>query len=228
MRTQVLSLLAILLTGCGSDLSTSEGLARLNTPVAQLQRHTVQVVRLSEILTDAEVSSQVEAINLQLQGSFRQDWHIDAIAVAGPFIDHSGLVIYLQNDLPDNLPAQTKNIGVVGYHSGNQAWISMARSNLYGADEWRESLDHETLEMLTDTDAGTPLGNAAANLGLAKHLEICDQVASHRYAATPGGPLWLSDYTLPSAWGLAPAVAPFDHLGLMISPHQILQGGSAP
>ena len=104
----------------------------------------------------------------------------------------------------------------------------MSRSNLYGADEWRESLDHETLEMLTDTEAGTPLGNAATNLGLAKHLEVCDQVSSHRYAATSDGPLWLSDYTLPSAWGLAPAVVPFDHLGLVDYPHQILPGGSAP
>jgi hypothetical protein len=209
------------LAGCGG-LATSEGFAKLSTPVAQLTRVNVQVVRLTSTLTDADVSVQVEAINSQLQGTFRSDWHIDAIATTAP----SNLTIFLQDSLPD----PNRAVNVAGYHIGNQGWINVPLCNKYDVNEWRETLDHEILELLTDTNAGTAKGNTAANLGLAKRLEVCDQVAGidNRYSAASGGPQVLCDYTLPSAWGLAPAVAPFDHLGKMTFATQILPGGSSP
>jgi hypothetical protein len=190
--------------------------------VAQLQRHSVQVVRLTSVLTDLDVQAQVEAINSQLQGTFRSDWRIDAVATTAP----SSLTIYLQDSLPD--PTRAHN--VAGYHVGNQGWVNVPLCNSYDINEWRETLDHEIIELLTDTNAGTAKGNTVANLGLAKRLEICDQVAGidNRYSAAAGGPQVLCDYTLPSAWGLGPAMAPFDHLGRMTFATQILLGGSAP
>jgi hypothetical protein len=220
-KKKVYLALSLALAGCGG-LATSEGFAKLSTPVTQLQRVNVQVVRLTSTLTDADVQAQIEAINSQLQGTFRSDWHIDAIASTAP----SSLTIFLQDSLPD--PNRAAN--VAGYHIGNQGWINVPLCNKYDVNEWRETLDHEILELLADTNAGTAKGNVAANLGLAERLEVCDQVAGidNRYSAASGGPQVLCDYTLPSAWGLAPAVAPFDHLGKMTFVGQILLGGSVP
>ena len=211
------NLFLALLAGCGG-LATSEGQAKLNTSVTQLNRKVIKVINHSSGASDADVSAQIEAMNSgQLQTDFKNDWHVDSVLVLSTFSSASDLTVYLVDVLPDSSKAGK----VFGYHWKNNAYIDVKEclitQNLY---QWQRTMSHETLELLLDTDAGTAYGNLVSNLHLAPRLEVCDPVENNYYSPSFGLLPTLADYVTPSWYGISLG-KPYDHMQTLTEAGQV-------
>lgn len=154
------------------------------------------------------------------------DDHVHSIGAGAP--PSGSWPLYIKDD--------TDRPGDFGYHNaptGNQPASGFVFARTAGG-YWTVTLSHELIELRMDpavavmTIAGSnivyPSGNINPAAAYAVAREPCDPVESTTYLV---GNTPVADFVFPS-WFNAGGAAPFDQLGQVTHPFQVLAGGSLP
>lgn len=191
-------------------------------------------VALASVSTDPDVSRPLlekiaESIEYQLHAHYARMWQSSGVDVRvfslASEIPHDGqaypLVVF---DEPDQA-------GALGYHSvdpqgrgyGKAFWEPLRENSgtLHtGPFSLSVTLSHEALEMVGDPYTNFWAETASGEL---EAIELCDRVEADSYVI--GGDVAVSNFLGPRAF--RDGDGPFDHLGLLVSPWEIREGGYA-
>ncbi len=192
----------------------------------------VAVINDCTVLSDAEVSAAVPALQIQVHDHFARAWGIDAdlrFVPAGqdPRQEECWLTILDDPDRGEDL----------GYHEltndGRPICKVFARSDQARGFRWTVTASHELLELLADPNCHLGvLAQPNAYDSFLYAYEVCDPCESEAYAypiAQPGGDVIVSDFVYP-AWfeGFRKAGSTkFDHQGKIDEAFKLLPGGYA-
>ena len=190
----------------------------MSAPLAE-----IVIVNKSTVLTDAEITAVLPAIQAQVDEDFMPIWHARAklsFVGAGHHVARDDWPLYIMD--------HTNQPGALGYHQDSHGRVSgrvfAADDKTYGVS-WTVDLTHELLEMLADPTTNTiiemPDGRSCLQ-------EVCDAVEDDAVAYTKNGVL-VSNFVLPSYFykgeghkydfrgklhGPAPALTPGGYLGI--------------
>lgn len=198
-------------------------LALLVPTGARAAGQTIFIRNTSTVMSDQQIENALPALQAQVDLDFAPVWSMDAtlrfIGSAEAPADAWTLTV---NDVSDVMMA-------LGYHTVcNQnghgapcAYVS-AQSTLDAGEQPTVTLDHELLEMLAD-----PFTTTMQKVGRRYYIqEVCDAPEEDAYTrpGADGSPVMLSDFVTP-AWFRPGHVGPYDHLGRITQPLQLLPGG---
>lgn len=180
----------------------------------------VRLVNRSQHVSDAQVAAAAIDLQTQVSHDFAPTWFIDAAIAAGGEAQPGEWPLFVEDD--------STVTGALGYHeevAGTPTGHVFAKTSADHGVEWAGVASHELLEMLGDprTVLGAivdPVGDGKA--GRFVMAEACDAVEQSTYTV---GRTKVSNFVLPSWWDLA-ASGPYDHLGLLKAPLELLPGGS--
>jgi len=195
-------------------------------PNAQLATTQISVINESTVLTDADVTPVVAALQQQVTNDFRPIWGIDAElkfipqGTAAP----SGtwqLVILDDSD----------QAGALGYHDLTPDGLPLgkifAASDLKAGTSWSVTASHELLEMLADPNINLTVFVQDANTtGTLYAYEVCDACEDDGFAYQINSVL-VSDFVYPSWFEnfRAEGSTQFDHGNKIKNPLELLTGG---
>ncbi len=196
------------------------------TAHAQLATTQISVINESTVLTDAEVTPVVVALQQQVTNDFRPAWGIDAelkvIPQGTPAPAGSWwLVILDDSDQADAL----------GYHDLTPDRLPMgkvfAASDLKAGTSWSVTASHELLEMLADPNINLTVFVQNANTaGTLYAYEVCDACEDDSFGYQINNIL-VSDFVYP-AWFesfRSQGSTQFDRMNQIQDPLQLLAGG---
>ena len=197
-------------------------------PVSHAQPSTTQisVINESSVLTDADVTPVVIALQQQVTSDFRPFWGTDAELKMIPQGTQAPAGTWWLVILDDSDQA-----GALGYHDLTPEGLPMgkvfAASDLKAGTSWSVTASHELLEMLADPNINlTVFTQNAETAGTLYAYEVCDPCEDDSFGYKIGNIL-VSDFVYP-AWFESfreQASTQFDHMNQIQSPLQLLTGG---
>jgi hypothetical protein len=171
------------------------------------------VTRTSALITDADVVPVIAAINHQIVWDFAPKWQ-----VSGTLYLNSGPTGAARCSLQDTID----DPDALGYHVDENGLVEMiidVEACQSSGDDWRTCLGHEALETLVDS-----LCNL---MGLGAYTsfirEVCDAVEEDFYPGLGGVPV--TNFVLPSYFGIGPVGPPWDMMGQLSGPAPALRPG---
>jgi len=195
-------------------------------PLAQLATPQISVINESTVLTDAEVTPVVIALQQQVTNDFRPIWGIDAelklIPQGTPAPAGTWWLVILDD---------SDQAGALGYHDLTPDGLPMgkifAASDLKAGDSWSVTASHELLEMLADPNINLTVFVQNANTtGTLYAYEVCDACEDDSFGYTINNVL-VSDFVYP-AWFenfREEGSTQFDRQNQIKDPLQLLTGG---
>jgi len=192
--------------------------------ISLLEPVSIAIVNQSTVLTDAQVTQAVDAIQIQVLRDFAPIW--GKVAKLWTFSKETvvppaywQLVITDDADVADAL----------GYHettaSGQPLGKVFAQTTIAAGLNWSVTISHELLEMLVD-----PWINVAAEFDDATGAptkfyssECCDAPEDDQFAYLING-ISVSDFVTP-AWFMPGMPGPYDFQKHITAPFQLLSGG---
>jgi len=195
-------------------------------PLAQLATTQISVINESTVLTDAEVTPVVIALQQQVTNDFRPIWGIDAelklIPQGTPAPAGTWWLVILDD---------SDQAGALGYHDLTPDGLPMgkifAASDLKAGDSWSVTASHELLEMLADPNINLTVFVQNANTtGTLYAYEVCDACEDDGFGYTINNVL-VSDFVYP-AWFenfREEGSTQFDRQNQIKDPLQLLTGG---
>jgi hypothetical protein len=193
---------------------------------AQLATAQISVINESTIVTDAEVTTVVAALQQQVTNDFRPVWGTDAELKmvpqgAQPTAGTWWLVILDDSD----------QAGALGYHDLTPDGLPMgkvfAASDLKAGSSWSVTASHELLEMLADPNINLTVFVQDANTtGTLYAYEVCDACEDDSFGYQINNVL-VSDFVFPSWFEnfRAQGSTQFDRMNAIHSPFELLSGG---
>jgi hypothetical protein len=195
-------------------------------PHAQLATAQISVINESTVVTDAEVTPVVSALQQQVTNDFRPIWGIDAELKMVPKGTQPPTGSWWLAILDDSDQA-----GALGYHDltpdGLPIGKVFAASDLKAGTQWSVTASHELLEMLADPNINLTVFVQNANTsGTLYAYEVCDACEDDSFGYTINSVL-VSDFVYP-AWFesfRAQGSTQFDRMNKITNPLQLLAGG---
>jgi hypothetical protein len=193
---------------------------------AQLATTQISVINESTVLTDAEVTPVVAALQQQVTNDFRPIWGIDAELKMIPHGQQPPSGSWWLVMLDDSDQA-----GALGYHDltseGLPIGKAFAASDLKAGTSWSVTASHELLEMLGDPNINlSVLVQDADTTGTLYAYEVCDACEDDSFGYKVSDVL-VSDFVYP-AWFESfrtQGSAQFDKMNKIEKPLQLLAGG---
>jgi hypothetical protein len=195
-------------------------------PHAQLATTQISVINESTVLTDADVTPVIAALQQQVTNDFRPVWGTDAelkIVPQGtqPPAGSWWLVILDDSD----------QAGALGYHDLTSDGLPMgkifAASDLKAGTSWTVTASHELLEMLADPNINLTVFVQDANTtGTLYAYEVCDACEDDSFSYQINN-IEVSDFVYP-AWFesfRAQGSTQFDFRNQIHDPLQLMAGG---
>jgi hypothetical protein len=197
-------------------------------PVSHAQPSTTQisVINESSVLTDADVTPVVVALQQQVTNDFRPFWGTDAELKMIPQGTQAPAGTWWLVILDDSDQA-----GALGYHDLTPEGLPMgkvfAASDLKAGTSWSVTASHELLEMLADPNINlTVFTQNAETAGTLYAYEVCDACEDDSFGYKMGNVL-VSDFVYP-AWFESfreQGSTQFDRMNQIQNPLQLLSGG---
>jgi hypothetical protein len=186
----------------------------------------IAVINESTVLTDAEVTPVVAALQKQVTNDFRPVWGVDAeltIVASGTPPPAGNWWLVLLDD--------TDQANALGYHDLTTEGLPIGKifavSDLKAGTSWTVTASHELLEMLGDPNINLTVFVQNSNTaGMLYAYEVCDACEDDSYGYQIDNIL-LSDFVYP-AWFesfRAEGSTQFDRLSKIDSPLKLLTGG---
>jgi hypothetical protein len=195
-------------------------------PHAQLATTQISVINESTVLTDADVTPVVIALQQQVTNDFRPIWGIDAELKVIPQGTPAPAGTWWLVILDDSDQA-----GALGYHDltpdGLPIGKIFAASDLKAGDSWSVTASHELLEMLADPNINLTVFVQDANTtGTLYAYEVCDACEDDSFGYKINNVL-VSDFVYP-AWFenfREEGSTQFDRMNQIKDPLALLTGG---
>jgi hypothetical protein len=194
-------------------------------PHAQLATIQISVINESTVLTDADVTPVVAALQQQVTNDFRPAWGTDAELRMVPQgtqpINGSWWLVILDD---------SDQAGALGYHDltpdGLPIGKVFAASDLTAGTSWTVTASHELLEMLADPNINLTVFVQDANTGGTLYAyEVCDACEDDSFGYTIDNVL-VSDFVYPSWFeSFRTQGSQFDRINQIQAPLQLLKGG---
>ena len=196
------------------------------TPQPQIATIQISVINESTVLTDADVTPVVPALQQQVTNDFRPVWGVDAELTLIPHGQQppagSWWLVILDN---------SDQAGALGYHDLTSEGLPMgkvfAASDLTAGTSWTITASHELLEMLGDPDINlSAFIQNADTTGTLYAYEVCDACEDDSLGYQIDNIL-VSDFVYPSWFESfrTEGSAQFDRMSKMQNPLQLLAGG---
>jgi hypothetical protein len=193
---------------------------------AQLATTQISVINESTVVTNAEVTPVVAALQQQVTNDFRPIWGIDAELTIIPQGTQPPTGTWWLVILDDSDQA-----GALGYHDltpdGMPIGKVFAASDLKFGASWSVTASHELLEMLADPNINLTVFVQNANTtGTLYAYEVCDACEDDSFGYQING-VTLSDFVYPSWFESfrAQGSVQFDRMNRIQSPLELLSGG---
>jgi len=195
-------------------------------PHAQLAATQISVINESTVLTDAEVTPVVIALQQQVTNDFRPIWGLDAelkmIPQGTPAPPGTWWLVILDD---------SDQAGALGYHDLTPDGLPLgkifAASDLKAGDSWSVTASHEVLEMLADPNINLTVFVQDANTtGTLYAYEVCDACEDDSFGYKINNVL-VSDFVYP-AWFETfreEGSTQFDRMNQIKDPLALLTGG---
>ncbi len=195
-------------------------------PHAQLATTQISVINESTVLTDADVTPVVMALQQQVTNDFRPIWGIDAelkmIPQGTPATPGTWWLVILDD---------SDQAGALGYHDLTPDGLPLgkifAASDLKAGDSWSVTASHELLEMLADPNINLTVFVQDANTtGTLYAYEVCDACEDDSFGYKINNVL-VSDFVYP-AWFETfreEGSTQFDKMNQIKDPLALLTGG---
>ena len=180
---------------------------------------SVCVVNRSTVVSVTELAAAMVDLQTQVSHDFAPIWLIEADLVTGA--PAAGDYIL---SIEDDSTVQ----GALGYHEeagGVPTGHVFAKTSQENGVHWTSVASHELLEMLGDPRtvlAAVVDPNGDGRSGRIVMAEACDAVEQSSYTV---GQTEVSNFVYPAWWDTT-ATGPFDHLGQLKAPLELLPGGS--
>jgi hypothetical protein len=193
---------------------------------AQVATIQISVINESTVLTDADVTPVVAALQQQVTNDFRPAWGTDAelkmVAKGTQPVNGSWWLVILDD---------SDQAGALGYHDltpdGLPIGKVFAASDLKAGTSWTVTASHELLEMLGDPDINlTVFVQHADTTGTLYAYEVCDACEDDSFGYAIDNIL-VSDFVFP-AWFenfRARGSTQFDRMSQIQQPLELLKGG---
>jgi hypothetical protein len=195
-------------------------------PHAQLATIQISVINESTVLTDADVTPVVAALQQQVTNDFRPIWGTDAELTMIPKGTQPPAGSWWLVILDDSDQA-----GALGYHDLTSDGLPLgkvfAASDLKAGTSWTVTASHELLEMLGDPDINlTALVQNDNTTGTLYAYEVCDACEDDSFGYTIDNIL-VSDFVYPSWFESfrTQGSTQFDRMNQIQSPLTLLKGG---
>ena len=196
------------------------------TPHAQLATTQISVINESTVLTDADVTPVVSALQQQVTNDFRPIWGTDAelkMIPQGTQLPAGTWWLVILDD--------SDQAGALGYHDLTPDGLPMGKvfavSDLKAGTSWSVTASHELLEMLADPNINlTVFLQNAETSGTLYACEVCDPCEDDSFGYQINNVL-VSDFVYP-AWFenfRTQGSTPFDRMNKIQNPLQLLAGG---
>jgi hypothetical protein len=195
-------------------------------PHAQLATTQISVINESTVLTDADVTPVVVALQQQVTNDFRPIWGTDAELKMVPQDTPAPAGTWQLVILDDSDQA-----AALGYHDltpdGLPLGKAFAASDLKAGTSWSVTASHELLEMLADPNINlTAFVQNANTTGTLYAYEVCDACEDDSFGYQINNVL-VSDFVYP-AWFESfrtQGSTQFDRMNQIQNPLQLLAGG---
>jgi len=195
-------------------------------PHAQPATTQISVINESTVLTDAEVTPVVIALQQQVTNDFRPIWGTDAVLKMVPQGTQPPAGTWWLVILDDSDQA-----GALGYHDLTPDALPIgkifAASDLKAGTSWSVTASHELLEMLADPNINlTVLVQNANTSGTLYAYEVCDACEEDSFGYQINN-VMVSNFVYP-AWfeSFRPeGSTQFDRMNRIQKPLQLLAGG---
>lgn len=185
---------------------------------------TVAIVNQCTVLTDAQVTPVVAALQVQVSRDFAPAWGIDAhiIQVMKGQVAPKGT---WQLVLLDN----TDQAGALGYHDLTSDGLPISKAfmktDIDNGAIWSVTVSHELLEMLADPWINLTVFVQSTNTaGKLYAYEVCDTCEADNLAYDING-VKVSDFVHPAWFGIPGSKDKLDHMAHLTRPFQLLAGG---
>jgi hypothetical protein len=192
---------------------------------AQVATAQISVINESTVLTDAEISPVISALQQQVTSDFRPVWGIDAELTMVPHGAQPPTGSWWLAILDDSDQA-----GALGYHDltpdGLPIGKVFAASDLKAGTSWSVTTSHELLEMLADPNINLSiLVQNVSTTGTLYAYEVCDACEDDSFGYKINNIL-VSDFVYP-AWfeNFRPQGTQFDRMNQIQNPLDLLPGG---
>jgi len=195
-------------------------------PHAQAATTQISVINESTVLTDAEITPVVMALQQQVSNDFRPIWGLDAelkIIPQGTPVPPGTWWLVILDD--------SDQAGALGYHDLTPDGLPLgkifAASDLKAGDSWSVTASHELLEMLADPNINlTVFVQDADTTGTLYAYEVCDACEDYSFGYKINNVL-VSDFVYP-AWFenfREDGSTQFDKMNQIKDPLALLAGG---
>jgi hypothetical protein len=194
-------------------------------PHAQVATTQISVINESTVLTDADVTPVVIALQQQVTNDFRPIWGTDAELNMVPQGTQPPAGTWWLVILDDSDQA-----GALGYHDltpdGLPIGKVFAASDLKAGTSWSVTASHELLEMLADPNINLSVFVQNANTsGTLYAYEVCDACEDDSFGYQINNVL-VSDFVYPTWFeSFRTPGTQFDHMNKIQNPLQLLAGG---
>lgn len=195
-------------------------------PHAQLTTTQISVINESTVLTDADVTPVVAALQQQVTNDFRPVWGLDAELTVVPQGQQPPAGTWWLVILDDSDQA-----GALGYHDLTPEGLPIgkvfAASDLKFGLSWSVTASHELLEMLADPNINlTVFVQDADTTGTLYAYEVCDACEDDSFAYQINNVL-VSDFVYPTWFEnfRAQGSTQFDQMNQIQNPLALLKGG---
>jgi hypothetical protein len=195
-------------------------------PHAQTSTTQISVINESTVLTDADVTPVVVALQQQVTNDFRPVWGTDAVLTTIPQGTQPPAGTWWLVILDDSDQA-----GALGYHDltpdGLPIGKVFAASDLKAGTSWTVTASHELLEMLADPNINlTVFVQNADTTGTLYAYEVCDACEDDSLGYQINNTL-VSDFVYPTWFEnfRTQGSTQFDRQNKIQSPLQLLPGG---
>jgi hypothetical protein len=192
--------------------------------IAELLPVTIAVINESTVLTDAQVLPVLDALRIQVTRDFAPVWGYAAKLV---FFSKGSTVppSFWQMALLDD----ADQAGALGYHditaSGQPLGKVFVKTTQADGLNWTVTASHELLEMLADPYVNDcrEVDNSSGVPTTFYASEVCDAPEDDQWGYLIGSVL-VSDFVYPR-WFMPGMAGPYDQMGKITSPFQLLAGG---
>jgi len=180
----------------------------------------VRLINRSTVVHDSELLAALVDLQTQVSHDFAPIWLIEAELIVGGTPAQGEYVLYVEDDSTVQ--------GALGYHEeagGVPTGHVFAKTSQENGISWTSVASHELLEMLGDPRtvlAAVVDPNGDGKSGRIVMAEACDAVEQSSYTV---GQTEVSNFVYPAWWDTT-ASGPFDHLGQLTAPLELLPGGS--
>lgn len=193
---------------------------------AQVATIQISVINESTVVSDAEVTPVVAALQKQVTNDFRPAWGTDAELTLIPKNSQPPTGSWWLVILDDSDQA-----GALGYHDLTSEGLPIgkvfAASDLKAGTSWTVTASHELLEMLADPNINLNVFVQNENTsGILYAYEVCDACEDDSFGY-PIDNVTVSDFVYPSWFeSFRPeASTQFDRMNKIQNPLQLLAGG---